>query len=123
MQALDIIASVHRAVSTAITCGRQVRDIMITRVFCSALAALHLRTGREMRVCFERGQVVVRCQETNDVIANGTALPPSARRFFEAVARTPGVSITFLETGVRVASYERQRCIFAPMVAIACAFA
>ncbi len=120
---MDIIASMHRAVTTAITCGRQVRDILITRVFCATLAQLHERTGQTFRVCCERDQVVVRCEATGAVIAVGTPLPPSAERFFKILARTPGVTTTFLETGVRVASYERQQCIFAPVTAIACAFA
>lgn len=123
MQTTDLIASMHRAVTTAITCGRQVRDIMIMRVFCATLAALHVRTGQTFRVCYERGHVVIRCEATGDVIAMGTQLPPSARRFFKILALTPNVTTTFLETGVRVACYERQLCVYAPIVAIACAFA
>lgn len=122
MEAHKIIVSMHRAVCTAITCGRQVRDIFITRVFCSTLAALELSVG-PMRVCSERAQVVIRCEGTGDVMAIGAGLPPSAVRFFTVLALTPGVTATFLETGVRVTSYERQQCIFAPISAIACAFA
>jgi hypothetical protein len=122
MQAHEIIASMHRAVSTVITCGRQARDIFITRVFCSTLAALQLRTGQALRVCFERAQVVIRCEGTGEVMAIGAGLPSSAARFFTVLALTPGVTATFLDTGVRVVSYERQQCIFAPIAAIACAF-
>lgn len=113
----------HRAVSTAITRGRHVRDVFITRVFCSTLAQLQVTSRRTLRVCSERSQVVIRCEGTDRVVAVGSSLPPSAVRFFTAVALTPGATTTFLETGVRVASYERQQCIFAPIEAIACAFA
>jgi hypothetical protein len=113
-----LLSTVTNAVGTAVVYGRCYCDYKATEVFCSTLAELQARQGIYLRVCYEDGQVLVRCEATGACVAVGNGLCPSATRFFATLAGTPDVATSFEDGGVRVTSYARHICIFATYKAI-----
>lgn len=118
----SVLDTVKNAVGTAVLCGRHLRDLLATRVFCSTLADIQARKGTCLRVCYEKKRVLVRCEMTGALVAVGTGLCPSAIRFFASLAATPDVTTSFEHGGVRVTSYARHVCIFASYEALTFAF-